>query len=45
MRYALLNPNLEELAKEGWIKIAVGKQGDLISLVERQFCKEDVSFC
>jgi hypothetical protein len=25
MRYALLNPNLEELAKEGRIKITVGK--------------------
>jgi hypothetical protein len=45
IRYALLNPILEELAKEGRIKMTVGKQGDLISLVERQFCKEDVSFC
>ena len=32
MRYALLNPILEEMAKEGRIKVAVGKQGDLISL-------------
>ena len=45
MRYELLNPILEELAREGRIKMTVGKQGDLISLVERQFCKEDVSFC
>jgi len=35
MRYALLSPNLEELAKEGRIKITVGKQRDLISLIER----------
>jgi hypothetical protein len=32
MRYALLNPILEKLAKEGRIKIMVGKAGDLISL-------------
>jgi predicted transcriptional regulator len=32
MRYALLNHILEELAREGRIKIASGKQGDLISL-------------
>jgi hypothetical protein len=31
MRYALLNPILEELAREDRIKIAVGKQVDLIS--------------
>jgi len=31
MRYALLNPILEELVKEGRIKIAIGKQGDIIS--------------
>jgi hypothetical protein len=34
MRYALLNPILEELVKEGRIKITVGKQGDSISLKE-----------
>jgi hypothetical protein len=32
MRYALLNPILEEMAKEDRIKVAVGKQRDLISL-------------
>jgi len=32
MWYAMLNPILEELMKEGRIKIASGKQGDLISL-------------
>jgi hypothetical protein len=32
MRYALLNPILEEMAKEGRIKVAVGKQRDLRSL-------------
>ena len=32
MRYALLNPILEDLAREGRIKVAVGKQRDLISL-------------
>jgi hypothetical protein len=35
MRYALLNPILEELAMEGRIKMTTGKQGDLISLIER----------
>jgi hypothetical protein len=35
MRYAFLNPILEELVREGRIKITVGMQGDLISLVER----------
>jgi len=35
MRYGLLNPILDELAKEGRIKITVGKQRDLISLIER----------
>jgi hypothetical protein len=35
IRYALLNPILEELAKEGRIKMTVGKQRDLISLIER----------
>ena len=32
MRYALLNPILEELAKEGKIRITSGKHEDLISL-------------
>jgi hypothetical protein len=32
MRYALLNPILDELVKEGRIKIAARKQGDWISL-------------
>jgi hypothetical protein len=35
MRYAMLNPILEELAREGRIRIAAGKQGDSISLMER----------
>ena len=34
MRYALLNPILEELAKEGRIKDHLGKHGDWISLKE-----------
>jgi hypothetical protein len=33
MRYALLNPILEELVKESRIKIAVDKHGDLVSLI------------
>jgi hypothetical protein len=32
MRYALLNPILEELARKDRIKLASGKHGDLISL-------------
>jgi hypothetical protein len=32
IRYAVLNPILDELMKEGRIKMTVGKQGDLISL-------------
>ena len=32
MRYALLNPILEELDREGRIKRAIGKHGELISL-------------
>jgi hypothetical protein len=32
MRYAVLNPILDELVREGRIKIASGKHGDLISL-------------
>jgi len=35
MRYALLNPILEELAREGRIKMTVGKHGDLVSLINR----------
>jgi hypothetical protein len=31
-RYALLNPILDELVREGRINIAVGKHGELISL-------------
>jgi hypothetical protein len=31
MRYALLNPILQELAREGRINIASGKHGDWIS--------------
>ena len=34
MRYALLNPIREELALEGRIKMTVGMQGDLLSLIE-----------
>jgi len=33
MRYALLNPLLEELVSEGRIKMTVGKHGELISLI------------
>jgi hypothetical protein len=33
MRYALLNPILDELVKEGRIKIVAGKNGDMISLL------------
>jgi predicted transcriptional regulator len=35
MRYALLNPILDELAKEGRIKMTAGKDADLISLINR----------
>jgi len=31
MRYAMLIPILEELAREGRIRITAGKDGDLIS--------------
>jgi len=34
-RYELLNPLLEDLVREGRIRIAVGKNGDLISLMVR----------
>jgi predicted transcriptional regulator len=32
MRYALLNPILDELAREGRIKIEAGKDGDVVTL-------------
>jgi hypothetical protein len=35
MRYTLLNPILQELARECRIKITSGKDGDLISLIGR----------
>jgi hypothetical protein len=35
MRYALLNLILEELAREGRIKMTVGKDGDMVSLIDR----------
>ena len=35
MRYALLNPILEELARKGRIKMTVGNHGDLVSLINR----------
>ena len=31
MRYALLNPILEELIREGRIRITAGKDGDLVA--------------
>ena len=34
MRYALLNPILEDLVKEGRIKMTIGKQWDLITRKE-----------
>jgi hypothetical protein len=34
MRYALINPILEELAREGRIKISIRKYGDIVSLVQ-----------
>ena len=34
MRYALLNPILEELSREGRIKISIRKYGDIVSLVQ-----------
>jgi hypothetical protein len=33
MRYALLNPILDELAREGRIKLTLGKNGDIVSLI------------
>jgi hypothetical protein len=35
MRYALLNPILEELARESRIKLTLGKDGDSVSLIDR----------
>jgi hypothetical protein len=35
MRYAMLNPILENLVREGRIKITVGKQGDPVLLIDR----------
>ena len=35
MRYALLNPILEELVKEGRIKLTLEKDGDMVSLIGR----------
>ena len=40
MRYALLNPILEELAREGKIKMTVGKQEDLISPISKRTTKK-----
>jgi hypothetical protein len=34
MRYDYMNPIREELALEGRIKMTVGMQGDLLSLIE-----------
>ena len=35
VRYVLLNPILEELVREGRIKMTVGMCGDLVSLIDR----------
>jgi predicted transcriptional regulator len=35
MRYALLNPILEELAREGRIRMTVGKHENSVSLIDR----------
>jgi predicted transcriptional regulator len=35
MRYALLNPILDELVKEGRIKMTRGKDWDMVSLISR----------
>jgi len=35
MRYALLNPILEELARKGRIRLTLGKDGDMVSLIGR----------
>jgi hypothetical protein len=33
MRYALQNPILDELVREGRIRITAGKQGDIVALI------------
>ena len=35
MRYALINPILEELVKKGRIKMTFGKDGYIVSLISR----------
>ena len=35
MSYALLNPILEELVKEGRIRITTGKDGYMVSLISQ----------
>jgi hypothetical protein len=35
MRYAMLIPILEELVREGRIKMTVSNQGDIVSLISR----------
>ncbi len=35
MRYALLNPILDELVREGRIKLTLEKDGDMVSLISR----------
>ena len=35
MRYTLINPILEDLVKEGRIKISPRKYGDVVSLIAR----------
>jgi hypothetical protein len=35
MRYALLNPILDELVKEGRIRLTLGKDGYMISLISQ----------
>ena len=33
MRYAVLNPILEDLAREGRIRMTASMQGDIVSLI------------
>jgi len=35
IRYALLNPILDELVKEGRIRLTLGKDGYMVSLISR----------
>jgi hypothetical protein len=35
MRYALLNPILDKLVREGKIKMTLGKDGNMVSLISR----------